>query len=550
MTELRNPVQMLLHWAEQKPNQAYLHQPVGADTKVWTWAQTAAEVRRVAGGLKALSLPPGSRIAISGMNTAHWFMADMAIAMAGHIAVGLYPKQAPEAVRFILEHADAKAIFIGPMPDAELFRGAIPPGVLTLSTPYPEVGACDRHWEELVKAAPLESYTPPPKDSIWSLIYTSGTTGNPKGVIMSGENVEFVVNGLLRAMPPQPGGDIFLSYLPLAHAFERGAVEMASLYLCAQVHFLAQIEKLGETLAQVRPTRFFGVPLVFSRVQGAILKKMPAAKLNRLLSIPILNTIIRRRIKQKMGLDRAALTFSGAAPLPLPLINWFERLGVTIYQGYGMTENSIYLSVNLPGANRPGSVGRPFSDAPTRLSSEKEIQCKHPGVTPGYYRDPEKTRELFTEDGWLRTGDVGRLDEDGFLFITGRVKEIFKTLKGKYVAPAPIEGSFAQNTDVDQMCLIGTNLFQPIMLVTLTPDAKRKSREDLGKGLIGTMQIVNQNLEPHEEIAKVVVAKDSWTIDNGMMTPTMKVKRAQVEAHYAPLLEKEGALRTPLGWED
>ena len=167
----------------------------------------------------------------------------------------------------------------------------------------------------------------------------------------------------------------------------------------------------------------------------------------------------------------------------------------------------------------------------------------------GYYKEPEKTKETFTEDGYLRTGDRGRVDQDGYLFITGRVKDIFKTLKGKYVAPAPIEGAMARNTDIDQMCFVGMNLKQPIMLVTLQPHAAQAPREEVAARLVADMEAVNETLEPHEAIAKILVVKDAWTIDNNLMTPTMKVKRNEVEKRYGDLIAKEAENRGKIAWE-
>ncbi|MDE2148806.1 MAG: AMP-binding protein [Gammaproteobacteria bacterium] len=551
MSQHHDPIQMLMRWAREKGDTPYLHQPTAAGVRVFTWSEVAAEVRRVAGALRRLQLPAGSRIALSGLNTAHWFIADLAVTMAGHVSVGLYPKQAGEAVRYIFEHSGARAVFVGPMPDAGQFLAAVPQGVLKIAMPYPGVGGCDRSWEALCAGAePITDHTPPPPDRLTTLVYTSGTTGNPKGVMITAGNLGFVTRGLLKIMPARPQGEVFLSYLPLAHMFERGAVEMASLYLGAEVYFLESIEKLGEALRQVRPTRFFAVPLVWTRMQSQILKQVPQAKLDRLLAIPLVSALVKRKVKKQLGLDRSWLRISGAAPLPLPVLEWFSRLGIDIYQGYGMTENSIYISCNLPGANRPGSVGRPFPDAPTRISPEGEIQNKHPGITPGYYNDPKKTRELFTADGWLKTGDMGRLDSDGYLWITGRVKEIFKTLKGKYVAPSPIEGAFASNTDIDQLCFVGSGLPQPLMVVALNVDARAKPREQVAEGLITTMQAVNAELEPHEQIGKIVVVAEAWSIDNGLLTPTMKVKRNEVERRYAALLAEQVKSREPLAWID
>ncbi len=547
---LKNPIETLLQWAKERPNQIWLNQPINDVWTKYTWAECEAQVRSMATALRNLGLPPGARIAISGRNTAHWFLADMAISMAGYISVGLYPKQACEAVKFIFEHSETKAVFVGPMPDPQEFMDTLPKGVITIAMPYPDVPACDKNWNDLVRASePFAGYQAPDPKSLVTLIYTSGTTGNPKGVMITGENMMFAANGLVKAMPAQ-GHERFFSYLPLAHAFERGAVELASIYFGAEVFFLENLEKLAEQLKQVAPTRFFGVPLVYGRIQTGVLKKMPQAKLDRLLKIPLLSSLIKKKIKAGVGLQNARYLFAGAAPMPIPLMNWFEKLGITVLQGYGMTENNIYATANLPKANRIGSVGRAMPGADMRIAEDGEIQYKHAGVTTGYYKDPEKTAELFTEDGWLRTGDKGRIDEDGYLYITGRTKDIFKTLKGKYVAPAPIEGALSRNTDIDQLCFVGTGLKQPIMVITLTEPGQKKPRPEVEKGLIADMAAVNETLEPHEQIAKIVVAKDAWTIENSIMTPTMKVKRNEVEKRYLSLLEScAGDVKTKVVWE-
>ena len=552
MSNFPNPVEKLFQRAEQSPDAPYLHQPVKDIWHTYSWGEVADQARRMAAALIALGLPKGSRVAITGMNTAHWFMADFACGIAGLVGVGLYPKQADSAVKFIIEHSEAKAVFLGPMPDVDGFLKALPDGPIRIAFPYPGVpeDACQHRWDDLIQAhEPLQTPVLRGDDELWSLIYTSGTTGNPKGVMVTATNLKFTVQGLLRYTPPQPSGEHLLSYLPLAHAFERGAVELASLYLEAEVWFLEELEKLPDTLRHVRPTRFYGVPLVWSRFQTAILKQVPQKKLDTLLRIPILSTLVKRKLRKGMGLDRCWLRVSGAAPLSRPLLDWFHKIGLDVFQGYGMTENSIYCSINLPSANRMGSVGKPFGDSEVKLSKDNEILNRHPGVTPGYYKDPEKTAELFTPDGWLRTGDVGRIDEDGYLYITGRVKEIFKTAKGKYIAPAPIEGAFGTNTDIEQLCFVGNNLTQPIMVVSLSADARKKSKDEVEQGLKSTMDEVNGKLEAHERVAKVVVADDSWTIDNGMVTPTMKIKRNEVEKRYGDLLQKESQQRTPVAWE-
>ncbi|GAB3537925.1 AMP-binding protein [Noviherbaspirillum agri] len=541
------PVQMLQHWASKQPDKPWLFQPIRGKWQSFTWGQAAEQVARMATALQAMGWEPGSRIAISGRNTAHWFMADLAIAMAGYVSVGLYPKQSQENTRYILEHCEAKALFLGPMPDADMFMAAVPKGIKTIAFPYPETPAGEMQWDDLTtRHAPFSAYQPPSPETLMTLVYTSGTTGAPKGVMITYSNVLFTARGALTMLPPEEG-ERYFSYMPLAHAFERVAIEMGSFYTGAEVYFLEHVDKLAEQLPQAAPTRFFGVPLVYSRIQAGVLKKVPQKKLDRMMMIPILRNIVRRKILSGIGLQNLRMCVVGAAPMPVPLMDWYRKLGIDIYQGYGMTEASVYPTACLPGKNRVGSVGKPLPDSGFKLSEEGEILFKHGGLMAGYYKAPDLTQAAFTADGYLRTGDKGRVDEDGFLYITGRVKDLFKTAKGKYVAPAPIECAFARNTDVDQLMLVGSGLTQPIMIVTLTEDARRKPRADVERRLNADMEAVNATLEPHERIAKSVILQDTWSIDNGLMTPTMKVRRSVVEQRYSHVIERQ--TRNVISWE-
>ncbi|MGB1581896.1 MAG: AMP-binding protein, partial [Nevskiales bacterium] len=389
-------------------------------------------------------------------------------------------------------------------------------------------------------------YTPPPADELMTLVYTSGTTGNPKGVMMSYGNFAFAARAFLQWFPSE-GNERLFSYLPLAHLLERACIEMGSLIWHAEVEFLENIDSLAEQLAKVAPTRFFGVPLVYGRIQAGVLQKLPEAKLKRLMKIPLVKQLLRRKILKAIGFHNVRSCVSGAAPMPVSTMAFFRNvLGIELLEGYGMTENMAYLSACLPGQVRIGSVGKPFPDAGVKLSDEGEILCKHAGCTKGYYKQADKTAETFTQDGYLRTGDKGRLDEDGYLYITGRVKDIFKTAKGKYVAPAPVEGAMARNTYIDQLCLVGMNLTQPIMVTSLTEEGRKQSRETLQQQLLADMEAVNQELEAHERMAKLLVVSDTWLPDNGFMTPTMKVKRNVIEERYAEAITTAAADRSSL----
>jgi long-chain acyl-CoA synthetase len=535
--------------AAGRAHEVWLRQPVDGSVRTWTWSEAAAEIGRFAAALRALDLPAGSAIAISGQNTAHWVMADFAISLAGLVSVGLYPKQAQAHISYILEHSGTKAVLVGPMPDIDEFMAAIPDGVKTIGLPFPGVPECDTTWDAMIAGVePLREYTPAPDDDLMTLVYTSGSTGDPKGVMLTYGNIVFAINGLMQVLPGK-GRERLFSYLPLAHVFERAAISLASVYYEAEIYFLWDSRKLADELSAYAPTRLYGVPLVWGRVQQGVIKKLGADRLKLLTSIPIVRGFIRKRILSGVGLQNTRACVSGAAPLPMSTLEWFERsLGMHVLQGYGLSETTLYATVNLPRANRNGSVGKALPGAEIRLSDEGEILIRHGAIMKGYYKNEEKTRETFTDDGFFKTGDRGRFDDDGYLFITGRVKEIFKTLKGKYVAPAPIEGAMRRNGAIEAASLVGAGLNQPLLLLTLTADAKKLPREEVERSLIADMKTVNATLEPHEKIGKLVVISDEWTIDNGLLTPTLKVKAGAVEEHYRDVIDAQAADRGEIAW--
>ena len=541
----RDPVAMLLHWAETRPNAIYLRQPVNGVWREYTWLEVADQVKRMASALQALGIESGDVVAISGRNTAHWIMADMAIAMAGGISVAIYPNQATEATRYVLEHSESKALFLGPLIDSKPVVDAIPDGVTTIGLPYPDVAPAQHAWGDLVSEhSPLTGWEPRDPAALWTLIYTSGTTGKPKGVMLNGEGARISINGILDRLGFKDD-EHFFSYLPLAHIFERGAVELSSLYVGATISFMESLDKLGEQLAEVAPTRFFGVPVVYGRIQTKILEKLPQKKMDRLLRIPLLNNLIRKKIVNGLGLQNARMVVSGAAPLAESVIDWFGKLGITIVQGYGMSENAAYCTVNLPNENRRGSVGRPMPGVDVRIDEETgEILTRSAATMMGYYKNPEKTAETIT-DGWLHTGDKGRIDKDGYLFITGRIKDAFKTAKGKYVDPAPIEDRNASDSAIDQVCLVGSGMKQPVGILRIDSE---DDAEDIASRLATRLDALNKTLEPHERIAKLLLTREEWTAETGLMTPTMKIRRAELEAHYRDQIDAQQGSAESVIW--
>ncbi len=531
------PAERFLHFEKTTPDNVYLRQPQGpGNYREFTWGEVGDQVRRMATALKSLGLQRGDKVAIAARNSAHWIMADQAISSAGMVSVGLYPKQSTDGVRYVLEHSETKAIFLGPILGQDGIVAGIPEQVIKIRLPYADAPPAEHEWDELIasNARQEEDFLPKP-DDLWTLVYTSGTTGLPKGVALSHANAAFGGKRAADAFGMQ-ADEHFFSYLPLAHIAERGVVEGMSLYAGGQISFLENIERFAQQLGEVAPTRFFAVPLVWNKLRAGILAKKSQAQLDRLLRIPLLGRFVAGKIRKALGLQRCRSAFSGAAPLPDELGRWFARLGIEVLQGYGMTENSAYATANRPGRNRPGSVGQAMPDCDLKIAENGEILTRSGATMMAYYKDPEKTAETVT-DGWLHTGDKGRIDADGYLYITGRVKDIFKTLKGKYVAPAPIEGEYAVNPAIDQICVLGDGLKQPVAVLVLAPESRGQDWAGLKAELLENLETINAKLEPHERLSHLFVTDDEWSPDNGLVTPTMKVRRDAVEARYLPLLE-------------
>lgn len=540
------PLERFALWVEKRPDAVWLSQPVNGQWHDVTWAQVDDQARRMASALLALGCQPGERVALLAKNCAEWLIADLAIMLAGLVSVPLYPLQSAESIDYVLRHAQCKAIFLGKLDEPEKLAAGIPAEVLRIAMPYPTMAA-QHEWAALLAshAALRDAHRQTP-DELLSILYTSGTTGQPKGVMLSPRAFAFAASRSVREMQISEQ-DQYFSYLPLSHAAERFLVEMNALYSGGRVAFVESLETFASDLRHVRPTVFFSVPRLWTRFQQGVLEKLPQAKLARLLRIPLLGSLVARKIRQGLGLDRARILVSGAAAIPPALLSWYQRIGLTICEGYGMTEHFAYGTFNRPGQVHFGSVGRAMPDNQLRIADNGEILFRSPSVMLGYYLEPEKTAETL-KDGWLHTGDKGEVDAAGYLTITGRVKDIFKTSKGKYIAPVPIEVEIAKNLWVEQVCLMGSNLDQPLALIELSPTAREQARDQLAAALESTRQQLNAQLQPHERISHFVLVRDAWTVDNGCMTPTMKIRRNVLEARFAEELNKLDA-KQPLHWQ-
>jgi long-chain acyl-CoA synthetase len=547
-------LQRLYHWEETCPDKVVLTQPAGGgELRDYTWRQLMDESRRMAAHLQGLGFEPGSKIALLAKNTAHWLMADFAIWMAGFVSVPLYPTLAAGTVRQILEHSEARLLFVGKLDAWDSMREGVPVGMPCIGLPLSPATEIPT-WEQIVAGTdPLSVRPVRDGNELATIMYTSGTTGVPKGVMHSFATFAWSSQAVVRRIGVQHDGRV-LSYLPLAHVAERTVVEHGLLASNLHVYFAESLQTFADDIRRARPTIFFSVPRLWVKFQQGVLARMPAEKLDRLLRIPVLRQLVARRILRAMGLDQCRFAAGGAAPMPPELLRWYRRLGLRLSEVYGMTENCGVCHATLPDQPRPGTVGPPYEGIQCRLDpSSGEVQVSSPGNMRGYYRDPEQTRHAMTDDGWLRTGDKGEIDPEGNLRIVGRVKDLFKTGKGKYVAPAPIEDRLVIHAAVEACCVTGANLGQPLALLMLNAAALERSvdpagREELTVSLESHLSRVNSSLDPHEQLDCLVVVSEAWTVDNDLVTPTLKVKRNRVEAIYAAHYEDWVSARRRVIW--
>lgn len=531
------------------PNTVYLTQPLGNNQVVdYTWAQTLDQARRMATHLKSLNFEPGSRIGLLSKNCAHFFMAELAIWMAGYTTVAIFPTEGADTVKYVLEHSGASLLFVGKLDAYAKQKPGVPAGMPCIAFPLAEKSDMET-WDAITaRTAPIAGRPSRNGDDIAMIIYTSGSTGQPKGVMHSFERFAAVSQGISKRMDDtylgQGSVNRALSYLPLAHVYERAFLEGYSM-ANGKIHvfFADSLDTFVQDLNRAKPTIFLSVPRLWLKFMQGVSAKMPPAKLNRLLSIPILNKIVAKKVLTGLGLDQVKVAASGSAPLPPSLIAWYRRLGLNLLEGYGMTEDMAYSHTMTKTQNTVGYVGVPYDGVEVRISDAGEIQIKSPGQMMGYYKRPDLDAEVFTKDGFFCTGDQGERSADGQLKITGRLKELFKTGKGKYVAPAPIENKLNAHPMIESSMVSGVGQAASYALVVLAEDVRPKLKDPAFKAevteqMTTLLKETNKGLADYEKMQMVVIANEPWSIDNGCLTPTLKIKRAKIEAMVEPQVDK------------
>ncbi len=560
-----------------------------------TWKEYRERVAEATLGLRRLGVGKGDHVAIMARNRPEHLIADLAAVHLGATAVSLYNTLAPEQIQYVAGHCGALVAVVECrefMERWEKVKAELPAlehvVLIDDAEDFADYGWTSS-WDDLLASGLQELETPEGRESfeqVWkettpedvaTLIYTSGTTGPPKGVVLTNRNVIWTAASI-DMTGAYPAGLRGISYLPLAHALERLATHYLSLYKAANVHFCPEVLQVFEYVPDVRPQAFAGVPRLFEKLQagivaginaepnerrrkialGAVKAGQDAARLERegkpvpiglKLKRRLFDRLVFSKVRDKIGLDQCRFTVTGAAPMAPDTHDFFAGIGLPLYEGYGMTESSAPATLNMPGKRKAGSVGPRLPGVEIALARDGEVLIRGDNVTQGYYREPEKTAETLDAGGWLHTGDIGRLDDDGFLFIVDRKKELIVTSGGKNISPANIEALLKSHPLIGQAAAIGDGRKYVSALIVLDGEAAPAWAKDNGlefKGLPTfaqddrlraeiqrAVEDTNQRLSQTEQIKRWTILPTEWTVDSEELTPTLKLKRRVIHQKYA-----------------
>jgi long-subunit acyl-CoA synthetase (AMP-forming) len=528
------PNEMILKWAAERPDEVYLKQIINRQFVEFTYTEVADQALRLVSALRNLGVQPGDKVALVSKNCAEWFICDLAMMLGDYVSVPIFPTAGADTIEYCLTHSESKALIGGKLDDPAATQQVIDamPDIISIALPYDTAPNCQYQFKELIaNAEPSEKRPQHYDDKLMSLVYTSGTSGLPKGAMLTYGAFSWSVQQLINHIGIQENDRLF-SYLPLAHITERVYIFGSSIMGGVTTAFPESLDTFIEDVKMHRPTLFISVPRLWTLFQQRIQDKLPQKKLNILLKIPFINSLIKKKLADGLGLDQARVLGCGSAPVSPALLEWYRSVGLNITEAWGMTESFAYSTLNYPfRADKIGSVGNAGPGIELKIADDDEIMVRGRGLFSGYYKNDIATQESFDADGWLHTGDIGSIDADGYLTIQGRKKDTFKTSKGKFVAPVPIEKKLFEYSRVEMMCLIGLGLPGPILLV-VPHDFPNFDKERYARTTRKVIARMNQELESHEQIKGVLMIKDPWSIENGVLTPTLKIKRHVLEQKY------------------
>lgn len=528
------PHEMLLKWAEERPDDIYLRQIKNRQFVDFTYADVLDQALRLVSALRHMGIQPGDRVALISKNCAEWFITDLALMLGSYISVPIFPTAGPDTIEHCISHSESKALLIGKLDDNKATATVLEshPDLPTIAFPYPNVLNCQYQWDTLqAEHAPCEERPDHKPEDLMSIVYTSGTSGLPKGALLTFGAFAWTAQRLIDHIGMQEDERLF-SYLPLAHITERVYIYGSSVMAGIQVAFPESLETFIDDVKMHRPTLFISVPRLWTLFQQRILEKLPQPKLNLLLKIPFVSGVIKRKLADGLGLDKARVLGCGSAPVSPALLRWYESIGLNITEAWGMTESFAYSTLNHPfRSEKIGTVGNAGPGIELKIADDDEILVRGAGMFSGYYKNEEASKAAFNKEGWLHTGDIGFLDEEGYLTIQGRKNDTFKTAKGKFVAPVPIEKRLFELSNIEMMCVIGSGLPAPILLA-IPHDFPNFDRERYERKARHVLETINQELESHAQLKGVLMIKEPWSIENGILTPTLKIKRHLLEKKY------------------
>ncbi|MFW8631308.1 MULTISPECIES: AMP-binding protein [Vibrio] len=531
------PNEMILKWAEERPNEVYLKQIINREFVEFTYAEVADQALKLVSALRNLGVNPGDKVALISKNCAEWFICDLAMMLGDYVSVPIFPTAGADTIEYCLTHSESKVLIGGKLDDSKATQQVINEmgDLISIALPYNTAPMCQHQYAELI-ANEVPSVERPQHydDKLMSLVYTSGTSGLPKGAMLTYGAFSWSVQQLINHIGIQPNDRLF-SYLPLAHITERVYIFGSSIMGGVPTAFPESLDTFIEDVKMHRPTLFISVPRLWTLFQQRIQDKLPQKSLNILLKIPFVNSLIKKKLAVGLGLDQARVLGCGSAPVSPALLEWYHSVGLNITEAWGMTESFAYSTINYPfRADKIGTVGNAGPGIELKIADDSEIMVRGKGLFSGYYKNDIATQESFDSEGWLHTGDIGAIDADGYLTIQGRKKDTFKTAKGKFVSPVPIEKKLFEYSRIEMMCLIGLGLPGPILLV-VPHDFPHFDKERYERSTRKVIERMNKELASHEQIKGVLMIKEPWNIENGVLTPTLKIKRHVLEQKYHEL---------------
>lgn len=559
---------------------------------VWegkTFKEIGEAVELVGSGLKSLGIKRGDKIAILSNNSSRWAIADYSISGLGAIIVTVYPTLTNPHIKFIFNDSETKYAFVENEEQLEKTKSLVEEcpnfkGFILMNDG-------DQSWQDVIGFSSLMEKGKSFKNEsgfdlkdhsqsinendLLTLIYTSGTTGNPKGAMLSHKNlVSNIVNG--RKAINIGNQDVLLSFLPLSHSYERMAGHFSAFSGGARIYYAESIESVGENMVEVRPTIMTSVPRLYEKMYAKIIDKVNndpairqkifwwAIKIGKLatpfllkqerptgmlgLKFGLAEKLVFSKIKEKVG-GRLRFFASGGAPLSKEIAEFFASATILILEGYGLTETSPVISINTPNKVKFGTVGKPIEGVEIKIAEDGEILCRGDNVMVGYFNNPEATAEVIDENNWFHTGDIGEIDEDGFLRITDRKKNLIVTSGGKNVAPAPMENALILSKYIEQSIVIGDkrNFISALIVPAFENLNQWAVEEGINNDYLNnpkTIQLFEnevreamKNFAKYESVKKFKLVPDEWSVDSGELTPTLKVKRKVVEKKYAELID-------------